>query len=284
MTCARVLRRRLTGWLLAACLAPLVHAQAAPALTAAEIVQKNANARGGLEAWQRLQTMAWTGYVESGTKPGRKLQFLLEQKRPNKTRFELITDGQRSIRLYDGTGGWKLRPNPSNGRPDLSRYSDDELRFARGAQVIDGPLMDYVAKGGIVAVEGTGLAEGRSVYILDVKLPSGGNHRVWVDAETFLEVRHDRQVRSVLGQEGMVTVLFRGYREFEGVTLPTRIETGGGIGESANRLVIERVALNPELDDRMFARPDMPVSRRNSIVVDTRTASTPNSPRPAAPP
>jgi hypothetical protein len=262
----------------------MAHAQASPTISAAEIVQKNATARGGLDAWQRLQTMAWTGYVESGTKPGRKLQFLLEQKRPNKTRFELVTDGQRSIRMYDGTGGWKLRPNPANGQPEVSRYGDDEMKFARGAQVIDGPLMDFAAKGGIVTLSGRGLAEGRSVYILDVKLPSGGTHRVWVDAETFLEVRHDRQVRSGLGQEGMVTVLFRDYREFDGVKIPTQIETGAGIGESPNRLVIERVALNPDLDDRMFTRPDTPVSRHNSIVVDTRTASTPNSPRPAGQP
>jgi hypothetical protein len=276
-----VLRRRVTVWLLTACLAPTWQAQASPAITAAEIVQKNAAARGGLEAWQRLQTMAWTGYVESGAKPGRKLQFLLEQKRPNKTRFELLTDGQRSIRMYDGTGGWKLRPNPTSGRPEVSRYGEEELKFAHSAPVIDGPLMDCVAKGGIVTLSGRGLAEGRSAYIMDVKLPSGGTHRVWVDADTFLEVRHDRQVRSGLGQDGVVTVLYRDYREFDGVKIPTQIETGAGFGESPNRLVIERVALNPDLDDRMFARPDTPVSRRNSIVVDTRTAATPNSPRPA---
>jgi hypothetical protein len=279
-----VLRRQLALWLMGACMAPAVLAQAALSVTAAEIVEKNAAARGGIDAWQRLQTMAWTGYVESGTKPGVKLPFMLEQKRPNKTRFELITDGQRSIRMYDGSGGWKLRSNPANGRPELSPYSDDELRYARGAQVIDGPLMDYVAKGGIVTLAGKGLAEGRNAYILDVKLPSGGDHRVWVDAETFLEVRHDRQVRSGVGQIGTVTVLFRDYREFEGVKIPTKIETGGGVGASPNKLVIERVALNPELDDRAFARPDTPVSRKRSIIVDTRGAASPNAPPPAARP
>jgi hypothetical protein len=139
--------------------------------------------------------------------------------------------------------------------------------------VIDGPLMDYVAKGGIVTLAGEGMAEGRRAYILNVKLPSGGEQRIWVDAETFLEVRHDRQVRSGMGQVGTVTVLFREYRKFEGVKLPTQIETGAGIGAAANKLVIERVALNPELEDRAFARPDTPVSRRNSIIVDTRGAA-----------
>ena len=260
----------IAGWVLAACVAPTALAQGAPDVTAAEIVAKNADARGGVEAWQRLKTMVWTGYVESGTKPGLKLPFMLEQKRPQKTRFELVTDGQRSIRMYDGNSGWKLRPNPANGRPELAPYGDDELKFARGAAVIDGPLMDYVAKGGVVTISSHGEAEGRYAYILEVKLPSGGTHRIWVDAETFLEVRQDRQLRSGMGQVGTVTVLFHDYREFEGVKIPTRIETGAGIGASPNKLVIERVALNPELDDGAFARPETPVSRRGSIIVDTR--------------
>jgi hypothetical protein len=279
-----VSRRQFALWLMGACVAPVTCAQVAPSITAAQIVEKNAAARGGFEAWQRLKTMAWTGYVESGAKPGVRLPFLLEQKRPNKTRFELVTDGQRSIRMYDGSSGWRLRPNPANGRPELSPYSDEELRYARGAQVIDGPLMDYVAKGGAVTLASNGLAEGRNAYILDVKLPSGGDHRVWVDAETFLEVRHDRQVRSGAGSMGTVTVLFRDYREFEGVKIPTRIETGAGIGASPNKLVIERVALNPELDDRAFARPDTPVSRKRSVIVDTRGVASPNPPPPAARP
>jgi hypothetical protein len=279
-------RRRLALCVLAAyAVTPAIFAQSAPPMvTAEEIVRKNAAARGGVEAWQRLQTMAWTGYVESGTAPVRKMPFLLEQKRPNKTRFELVADGRRSIRVYDGTGGWKLRPNPANGRPELTPYNDNELMFARGAQVIDGPLMDYVAKGAVVTLAGRGMAEGRNAYILDVKLPAGGDHRVWVDAETYLEVRQDRQVRGGVGQIGVVTVLFHDYHDFEGVNIPTRIETGASAGAASNKLVIERVALNPPFDDHMFARPDTPVSRRNSIIVDTRTAASPGAPTAAGRP
>lgn len=267
-------RRSLLLGLAGACIAPAGFSQTAAGVNVAEIVERNAAARGGLDAWKRLQTMAWTGHVESGPRTVHNLQFMLEQKRPGKTRFELVTDGQRSIRIYDGKGGWKLRPNPANGRPELSPYTEDEIRFARTAPVIDGPLMDSVAKGAIVTLAGQGEAEGRRAYILNVELPSGGEQRIWVDAETFLEVRHDRQVRGGMGKVGTVTVLFREYREFEGLKLPTEIETGAGMGGGANKLVIERVALNPDLEDRTFARPDVPTSRRNSVIVDTRGVAT----------
>lgn len=277
-----VLRRSLLLGLAGACIAPVVFAQTAASVDVAEIVERNAAARGGVAAWKRLQTMAWTGYVESGGRTGHNLQFMLEQKRPGKTRFELVNDGRRSIRIYDGKGGWKLRPNPGNGRPELSPYTEDEIRFARTAAVIDGPLMDYVAKGAIVTIAGQGEAEGRRAYILKVALPLRGEERIWVDAETFLEVRHDRQVRAGMGQVGTVTVLFREYREFGGLKLPTEIETGAGMGGAANKLVIERVALNPDLDDRAFARPDVPTSRKNSVIVDTRGAATGRGAQPPA--
>ena len=79
-------------------------------------------------------------------------------------------------------------------------------------------------------------------------------------------------------------MIFRDYREFEGVKIPTKIETGAGIGASANKLVIERVALNPELEDRIFARPDTPVSRKKSIVVDTRNSGSATGPAPSKQP
>ena len=91
--------------------------------------------------------MAWAGHVESSN--GRSLPFQLAQQRPDNTRFEIVAEGQKSVRVFDGTQGWKMRQT-SGGRPEVLPYSEDELRFARGAQVIEGPLMDYVARRGAV--------------------------------------------------------------------------------------------------------------------------------------
>jgi hypothetical protein len=291
--------RSIAACLLAAALAPVGVAQAAlqgvPAHevpqassdealpNATQIVERNAAARGGVQAWQKLQTMVWTGYAENGSVPGSRLPFLLEQKRPNKTRFELMIDGGRSVRMYDGKAGWKQRPNPANGMPESVPYTEDELRFARGAQVIEGPLMDYVAHGAVVTLAGTGAADGQRAYILDVKLPSGGDHRIWVDARTFLEVRQDRQFSSGAGRLGTVSVVYRDYRTFEGLQMPTSIETGAAPGAASNRLVIERVALNPDLDDGIFARPELVVRRRKGVIVDTRGVGADAAPRAARP-
>jgi len=271
-----ILLRRIARCLLLAGLAPAVLAQvSAPSLTATEIVENNAAARGGVEAWRKVQAMAWAGHVESSN--GRSLPFQLAQQRPDNTRFEIVAEGQKSMRVFDGTHGWKMRQS-SSGRPEVSPYSEEELRFARGAQVIEGPLMDYVARRGAVTLAGFGETAGREAYVLKVALPSGGNHRVWVDAENFLELRHDREVRDGGGRQSMVTVFYRDYRTFDGLEIPTTIETAATTGQAMNRLVIERIAINPSLDEKLFAKPNAPGFRRNAVLVDTRNAAASTTP------
>ena len=156
----------------------------APEITAAQIVAKNAEARGGVEAWHKISAMAWAGRVESSSQPN--MPFVLEQKRPNKTRFDLSFAQQKTSRMFDGTEGWKLKTTVKSPRPELQPYTAEEMAFARNAAVIDGPLMDFSARGYAIAVEGLEDIQGRQAYRLRAEMPSGLVQRVWVDAQTFL--------------------------------------------------------------------------------------------------
>jgi hypothetical protein len=227
-------------------------------LTAAQIVEKNVAARGGLDAWRKIQTMAWAGHVEKSNGAGSSLPFVLELKRPDKTRFEIHVQNQRSVRMYDGTQGWKLR-QASSGSPDLQPFTPDELNFARDAQGIDGPLMDYLAKGNDVELEGVNEVEGNKAYRLSVKLPSGASRHVWINAQTFLDIKYDREAHDPFGATGIVSVYYRNYHTVDGLQIPYLIESGGADASGAtNRMVIDRVALNPPLDDGIFAKPNVP--------------------------
>ncbi len=276
--------RRFGPWALAASAAAVAFA-AAPAaaedLTAAQIVERNAAARGGREAWGKIETMAWSGRVESANRGGRRVPFLLEQKRPDRTRFEVMVDGQKSVRVFNGTDGWKMRSS-SSGRPDVQPYTADELNFARGAPMIDGPLMDHAARGATISRAG-GLQEieGRKAYALDLRLASGSSYRVWIDTETFLELRYDREVVNAQGRPASTSVYFSDYRAVEGLQLPFSIEAGMADGKVRDKLVIEKVALNPRLDDRTFAKPGSAMVRRRGVTVDTRSAAQGDPARPA---
>src|SRR5512143_2080514 len=270
--------KRIKASLLAACFAIPALADepdVRPELTAAQIVEKNMAARGGLDAWREIETMVWLGHVESASASSTPLPFALEMKRPNKTRFEIQVQNQKSVRMFDGIRGWKLRTTRS-GNPDLEPFTAEELRFARDGQGIDGPLIDYQTKGVAVALEGVDQVEGNRAYRLNVKLPSGASHHVWIDAKSFLDVKSDRVARNAFGMSGTVSVYYRDYREVEGLKLPFLIESGGDSGKTTDKMTIDRVVLNPPLEDWMFARPHVPKSHN---AVTTISASAPQSRR-----
>jgi hypothetical protein len=263
---------------LAACVSTLAFSDekaAPPELTAPQIVAKNVTARGGLEAWQKIQTMVWLGHIDSANTPTPSVPFVLERKRPDKTRFEITAQNEIFVRMYDGIHGWKLRPT-RGGRPEVQPYTPEELKFARDGEGMDGPLMEYQAKRVAVALEGTDEVEGHKAYRLRIKLPSGSRQHVWIDAQTLLETKSDRESRNAFGQSGTVTISYRDYRTVGGLQIPFIIETGVGTGKATDKMVIDKVLLNVPLDDRMFAKPWVP-SRGNIVAVDTEAR------RPAGP-
>jgi outer membrane lipoprotein-sorting protein len=226
------------------------------ALSAEQIVARNAAARGGADAWRRIQTMVWIGHIESARLPVSGMRFVLDQKRPNKTRFEIDAMSQKTLRVFDGRQGWELRP-ARNGRRELQPFTSEELKFAQAGQGIDGPLIDHAAKGNVVSLEGLDEIEGHKAYRLEVRLLSGERDRLWVDAKTFLDVRYDRvtegPVRLVAGR--VVSVHYRDYKAFDGLEIPSIIEMDRGAGGTHDRMVIERVVLNSPLDDSTFTKP-----------------------------
>lgn len=253
-------------------------------LTAEQIVEKNIAARGGLDAWRKVQTMVWAGHMETSGSPVARVPFVLQQKRPNKTRFELNAMGDRTLRVFDGRRGWKVRPG-RDGRAEVQAFTPQEQRFARSETVIDDPLFGYESRRIAVDLDGVDQVDGHKAYRLIVRTPSGERHNVWVDAQTFLDVKRDRTSYNEAGVPATFEVHFRDYRTVEGLQIPGAIETGVGSGQGTEKLVIEKVALNPPLDDRLFARPGG-THRRATVTIEPDAArdAAPARAAPANPP
>lgn len=233
-----------------------------PALTAEQIVERNVSARGGLEAWRRIRAMVWTGHMDSSASDTGSLRFVLQQARPNRTRFEVTALGQQSLRIFDGLHGWKVRPTRGI-RPDVEPFSIQEVRFAQDAEIIDGPLIDFAAHGSRIKLGGLEDEQGRKAWRIDVVRASGAQESVWIDAETFLDLRYDRTSFRPSGEPVKVSQYYHDYRSHDGAQIPGVVEFGGTGGAPANRMVIEQVALNPQLDADAFAAPGT-VHRRSA--------------------
>ena len=257
-------------------------------LTAAQIVERYAAARGGLDSWRKIATLATAGKMDAGrarqvrpedyaaghkrplTGPGSdsdrgtmvQVPFVMEFKRPRKARVEIDYHGQKAVQVYDGTKGYKLRPFLN--RADWQLFSAEEAKAAAMQQELDGPLLDYVAKGTKIAVEGMGAVEAHDAYRLKLTFKDGQDERLWVDATSFLEVRIDT-IRKVSGRPRSVVTYLRDYRTVNGVKIPFLSETQVEGRPDPERIVVETATVNPTLDDSRFVPPLDGVAARLAV-------------------
>jgi hypothetical protein len=257
-------------------------------LTAAQIVDKNVAARGGLQAWRGVQSMQWTGKMGVGGNqratlslpdpserasgkliPRRPtdeahLPFTMDLKRTRKMHLELEFNGKTAVQVYDGTNGWKLRPFLN--RLEVEPYTADEQKKASMDQDLDGPLIDYAVKGIRIELAGIEKVQDRDNYKLKLTMKNGQAIHVWIDAETFLETKMEGQPRRMDGTEHPVEVYFRDYRQVNGLVIPFVFETkvlpvtrtATGFKDTpvpVEKIALDSVVVNPKLDDSLFMKP-----------------------------
>jgi hypothetical protein len=259
-----------------------------PPMTAAQVLDKHIAARGGAQAWKAVQALQVSGKVDAGkgdnyaraikmVNSGKKasgkgssaeiaaangpkdadkqveLPFTLDLKRPNKTRLELEFAGKTAVQVYDGQHGWKLRPFLN--RSDVEPFTKDEAKTEGSRDDLDGPLIGAAAKGAKVDLDGAELVEGQPAYKLKVTQKNGDVKHVWIDAKTFLDVKMDGFPRHMDGKMHNVYVYQRDFRSVQGVMIPFVMETAVDGYSDTHKMTIEKAAVNPHLDDALFAKP-----------------------------
>src|SRR5205814_897760 len=134
-------------------------------LTADELVGKNIEAKGGASALRDLATLRLTGKL--AVQEGQiQLAFLQLKKRPDDVRTEASLQGMTQIEAYDGKEGWKV--SPFFGRRDPERMSADDVKALVEDAEMDGPLVDWQAKGNAVEYLGTEDVDGTPAHKLKV--------------------------------------------------------------------------------------------------------------------
>ena len=224
-------------------------------LSAAEIVDKNVAARGGLAAWRAVTSISMSGQMEAGGKKNTQLPFVMTMKRPARMRVEIEFQGSRAVQVYDGENGWKLRPYL--GRNDIEPYSPEEAKKAAEQQGLDGLLIDYAAKGTKVALEGTEPVEGHAAYKLKLTLKDGSVLHDWVDAQTWLELKIEGFPRLLNHKLHPVFVYFRDYKSVNGLQIPFVMETAVTGVAQTHKMTVEHVAVNPSLEDKLFTKTSL---------------------------
>lgn len=222
---------------------------AAAAQTADELIAKNVEARGGLQKIQAIQSMRMTGTLSVGdvTMPS-----VLEIKRPNQTRWEFRVSGQTAVQAYDGTVAWAVLPFAGKTEPE--RMSGEDVKDMQLQADMDGPLVDYRAKGHRVDAMGLEKIGERDAWRLALTLRNGDVRDVYLDLKTHLQVLTVTR-RTVQGKQVEIQSELGDYREVGGVLLPHSFETRAQGAAQKETVRFEKIELNVPIDDSRFRMP-----------------------------
>ncbi len=235
----------LLGALFVACSSP-------PPSPVDEIVTANLTARGGLEAIQALQSIRATGMATASG--GRIARVVQEIKRPGFYRLEFSSQGTTAVFAHDGKVGWHVAPMEGVFEPEpITPENHSEAGIDE--RDIEGPLVNWRAKGHTVELVGRETLQGGETDKLKVTLADGGIRYDYVDVASHQVVRSDK-TEMIRGRSMQMEETYSDFREVGGLFFPHLIETHVKDRPETITIVVEKIELDPDLDDSRFRLPE----------------------------
>ncbi|MEN8005871.1 MAG: hypothetical protein ABFS42_02605 [Candidatus Krumholzibacteriota bacterium] len=226
---------------------------AVQAMDADELIAKTIEASGGLEKLKSVETVKFTGKFLA---QGMEFPFTMIQKRPDMMRIDAEIMGATMVQCYSGEKGWTI--NPMTGSTDPQPMSGIEEKSFKLQSDMDGPLIDYADKGYTVEYVGEEEVEGTPAHRLKVDTNDGIVMDVFMDAEYFLVIKSSNKL-TVDENEFETQTYMSDFQEVEGLVIPFAIETRSG-DAVMNQIMMEKAEYGVEVDDSLFAMPEVPAA------------------------
>jgi len=218
------------------------------------LVAKNTEAKGGAQALAAVTSLRLSGKMV--VNDGRlSLGYIQIKKRPGAVREEVTMQGMTAVNAYDGKDAWKI--SPFGGRKDPEKTSADEAKALLEDAEIDGPLIDWKAKGSTVEYLGMEDVDGTPAHKLRVVRKNGDINYVYLDPDAFLEIRIITQ-RMQNGAQVENETDLGDYEKINGVFFPFSIEGGPKGSTDKQKIIFEKAEANTPVDETIFKFPTTP--------------------------
>ena len=224
----------------------------AAAQTVDEIIAKNTAAKGGAEKLKAVKTVRMTGKMTLA--PGVEAPVVMELQRGGGMRMDITVQGMVLSQGYDGTKAWLV--NPLQGSKAPQEMSADDTKAVEEQADIDGPMIDYKAKGHTVELLGKEKVEGADAYKVKVTMKNGTIRTFYIDAEHFLEIKEESK-RMQRGTEVEGDTIYGDYKEVGGMMFAHSVDGGQKGAPARQKIVVEKIEINVPLDASRFKMPEV---------------------------
>ena len=220
------------------------------AQTVDDIVSKALAAKGGAEKIKAVQTQRLSGQILFGSGAGN--PFVVTLERPGKIKEEITMNGMNIVEINNGKEGWSI--NPMSGNKSAVSMTEDELKNTSSSADLDGPLVDYKERGNKIDFLGMEKINGKPAYKLLINQKNGQVRYDYIDSVTYLELKWAGSVLSN-GSENPVESFFINYKDVDGLMFPYEIDSDSPGGGNKQRIIFDKIEINPKLDGSTFNEP-----------------------------
>lgn len=217
------------------------------ATTVDEVIAKHIEARGGLDAWNEIETLKATGSFTAFSKVG---PFTLHRARDNRYHLDHVLGDKPVTMGYDGETAWWV--NLWYQVPWAQAISGQDLKAFMQDVDFESPFFNYREKGYQVELLGDGDLDGQKAIKVQLTRPGGAVETWYLDPDTYLELGYDAE-GSDFGRPAPQRAFIEDFRKVGGVMIPHFIEKQW---YTRDRIMeVEEIELGVEIDDGLFEMP-----------------------------
>lgn len=228
------------------------------AQTVDEIIDNYFENTGGAEQWRAVEGVVFYATVNQ---MGMEIPIEITQLKSGKQMSVIKFQGQEIKQgVFDGEVSWSI-----NLMNQKAEKSDDETteNVKRAMADFPEPLLDYKSKGYSAELLGTEEIDGTECFKVKlIKTPVLADGEevenvdfYFFDMDNFVPIAQQSEIKSGPMKGQMSEVKFSDYQEVEGLYFPFS-QSQGMVGQDGASVTINKIVLNPEIDDSVFAFPE----------------------------
>lgn len=218
---------------------------AVKAQTAEEIVDNYIAAIGGTENWKKVNSIHMNGNLSvQGTDVDIEMMVL----HGKGMRQNISVQGMTGYQIITPTEGWNFMPFQGQQQPEP--IAEDVLKESADQYDVQGPLVDYKAKGHMLELLGKEKVGDVEAHKVKVTHKTGKVETMFFDPATHYIVR-TITMQKVNGQESELITDLSNYQKLpEGIVVPMTL--GLPFGE----MTITKMEVNKPIDENVFKKVD----------------------------
>ncbi len=218
----------------------LVLVQFAQAQTVDDVINNHIKAIGGKENLQKITNVILEGSLSV---QGAEIEVTITQVNNKLSRQDINAMGMTGFAFMTEKEGWTYMPFQGMQKPEPK--TEDEVKESQSDLDVNGPLVDYTAKGHKVELVGKEDVEGTECYKIKVKLAGGKEQAFYIDPASNMIVRI-KETRKFNGKEVEMTTDYSDYKEVEGVKMPF------SISQQYGTILISGIKVNQAIPESLY--------------------------------